>query len=291
MDAEQSVDTGEGAWGRARRSVGAGAPAPRWGMRYLPLAVGLTIALGALNSGSAGAAPKVDLKVAFSPDRLGVSTTIKTDIRVHATTGIVPTPMLGIRLDLPGGMGLATTELGLQTCSVRTLEVFGVTGCPRNSIMGFGQAFGDLLVGSEVVVEPGAITILMGEPVDEHTSLLFFVDGESPAQAQGIFPTVLLPGDGPESAAQLVTTVPLTPTWPEGGDISVVHVRTSFGPEGLAYTRRVHGRAVSFTPRGFVTPTSCPKGGFPFHGTFTFQDGSVVSSRAAVPCPRGGKRH
>jgi hypothetical protein len=280
---------GEGASGRAK-AMAVGVQAARCGRSYLPLVVGLAIALGALNSGSAWAAPIVELKVAFSPDRLGTSTTIKTDIHVRPTTGLIPPPMLSIDLALPAGMGLATTELGLNTCSEDVLEVIGVIGCPRDAVMGFGEATADAVFASEIIPEKGTITILMGKPVDEHTSLLFYVDGATPISSQGIFPTVLLPSESADSAAQLDTTVPLTPTVPGAEDLSVVDVRTSFGPEGLTYIRHVHGRTVAFTPKGFVTPTQCPKGGFPFRGTFTFLGGSVVSSRAAVPCPRGGKR-
>jgi hypothetical protein len=280
---------GEGALGRAKRSTG-GVRAARWGRRYLPLVVGLAIALGALNSGSAWAAPIVELKVGFKPDRLSTSTTIKTAFHIRTTTGAVPPPLLSVDLDLPAGMGLATTELGLSTCSTKALEIVGVVGCPPNAVMGFGEGVGDVAFGPEVIHQAAAITILMGEPLDEHTSLLFYVNAQTPVSAQLIFPTVLLPGVGPDSAGQLDTTVPLTPTLPGAEYVSVVNVRTSFGPEGLTYFRHVHGRVVPFTPRGFVTPSTCPQGGFPFRGTFTFQEGSVVSSRAAVPCPTVRKR-
>jgi hypothetical protein len=270
--------------------MGAGVKAARWGRRYLSLVVGFTIALGALNAGSAWGAPIVELKVRFKPDRLSTSTTIKTDFHIRTTTGGVPPPLLNVDLALPAGMGLATTELGLSTCSTKALEVLGVVGCSPNAVMGFGEGVGDVAFGPEIIHQAAPITILMGEPLDEHTSLLFYVNAQTPVSAQLIFPTVLLPGDGPDSAGQLDTTVPLTPTLPGAEYVSVVNVRTSFGPEGLTYIKHVRGRVVSFTPKGFVTPSTCPKGGFPFRGTFTFQDGSVVSSRAAVPCPRGGKR-
>jgi hypothetical protein len=232
----------------------------------------------------------VDLKVGFKPDQLSASTTIKTAFQIRTTTGGVPSPLLSVDIGLPPGMGLAMTDLGLSTCSTQALEVLGVAGCSPNAVMGFGEGVGDVAFGSVVVRQAAPITILMGEPLDEHTSLLFFVSPETPIQGQYIFPTVLLPSTTPDSAGQLETTVPLIPTVPEGNSVSVVSVKTSFGPEGLRYIRHVHGRVVPFTPKGFVIPSRCPKGGFPFRGTFTFQDGSVVSSRAAVPCPRGGKR-
>ena len=72
---------------------------------------------------------------------------------------------------------------------------------------------------------------------------------------------------------------------PGGPPVSIVSVQATIGPSGLVYTERVHGRTVSFHPRGVQVPTSCPRGGFPFTGTFTFVDGSSATAQSTVPCP------
>jgi hypothetical protein len=80
-------------------------------------------------------------------------------------------------------------------------------------------------------------------------------------------------------------TVPLVPSLPEAADVAVVRVRSTFGPEHLTYYKRVRGRVVPYKPRGVILPDRCPRGGFPFAATFTFQDGSHASAGTAVPCP------
>jgi hypothetical protein len=241
----------------------------------------------------AAGAERVKLRVSFSPDHLGASTTIDTDVRIASTTGRPPSPLMSIDLDLPPGLRFGQTELGLATCTVGVVESFGTTACAANSIMGYGHAVADVQFGPETVEEPGTITILMAPPIHEHTSMLFYVEGVSPISAQGVFPTVLLSGSSAHSSPQLDTTVPLTPTLPGAEDVSIVDVETSLGPRHLTYFRSLHGRREAFKPAGLV-PNTCPRGGFLFRGHFTFLDGSVVTSRATVPCPRptqsGGHR-
>jgi hypothetical protein len=232
----------------------------------------------------AAGAERVRLWVSFSPDHLGASTTIDTDVRIASTTGRLPSPLMSIALDLPPSLRFGQTELGLATCTVEVVESLGTTACAANSIMGYGHAVADVRFGPETVQEPGLITILMGPPIHEHTSMLFYVEGTSPISAHGVFPTVLLSGSSAHSSPQLDTTVPLTPTLPGAEDLSIVDVETSLGPRRLTYFRSVHGRQTAFKPAGLV-PNTCPHGGFLFRGHFTFLDGSVVTSRATVPCP------
>jgi hypothetical protein len=34
-----------------------------------------------------------------------------------------------------------------------------------------------------------------------------------------------------------------------------------------------------------ATPSSCPRGGFPFVADFTFMDGTTATAKSNVPCP------
>jgi hypothetical protein len=85
------------------------------------------------------------------------------------------------------------------------------------------------------------------------------------------------------------TEVPIIPSLPGAADVSVGHLSSSFGPEGLTYYRLLAGREVAFKPRGVTVPSSCPHGGYPFAGEFTFQDGTHLTAHSTAPCASPGK--
>jgi hypothetical protein len=228
----------------------------------------------------------VNLKMRFIPNRLGVSTTIDSEITITTPTGQVPSPMMNISLHLPRGIGLGGSELGLSTCSTATLELMGPDGCPANAMMGNGSALSEVPFGPELVRQGVAITIFLTHPVDGHTAMLFYANATTPVSAQIIFPAVLLPASNPRGSAYLNTLVPITPTVPRAPDVSVVKIRTILGPLHLTYYKRVHGRSVPFRPAGIALPAHCPAGGFQFAVTLNFLDGTAATAQAVVPCPR-----
>ena len=79
--------------------------------------------------------------------------------------------------------------------------------------------------------------------------------------------------------------VPAIPSVPDGPNVSIISVKATIGPQGLIYTKHVHGKLVHFRPTGIGVPEHCPHGGFPFSASFTFEDGSSTSTTATVPCP------
>jgi hypothetical protein len=115
--------------------------------------------------------------------------------------------------------------------------------------------------------------------------VLFYANGLYPVYAQLSFAGEVLPDRG-RYGSQLATNVPLVTSVPGGPDVSIVRVKTTIGPSHLTYYKHVHGRLVAFKPRGVSVPERCPRGGFPFAGDFTFQDGSHTSTKTVVPCPR-----
>lgn len=239
----------------------------------------------------AGASQTVTLHAAFSPDQLGKSTTILIHFEIGATVTLVPSPVTDIDLSLPPGMGLGTTELGITTCDPVTLLERGPKGCSRNSYLGFGSATAEVPFGPIIVSEPVGIGMFMGPAVHNHTAMLFYVNAKRPVSAQLVFPALLLQGAGSFESAHLNTIIPLTPTLPGGLDVSVVDIRTSFGPRGLTYYKRVRGRYVGYRPIGMAVPAKCPKGGFKFSAEFHFQDGSAATASARVACPRSVRYH
>ncbi len=244
------------------------------------------LALCACTPVAARAAPMVTLETSFNPDRAGVRTTIEFGFQVHSTNHRrAPSPVTDLDLHLPAGLGLVTSTLGLANCTPAALLEQGVAGCPPNARIGFGSAVVAVPAEPEPVLEEGSITALVGPPNSEHLEVLFYAEGHSPVSAQLVFPGQVLSDSAPFSG-RLNTAIPLIPTWPGGPDVAVTRMRSTIGPLGLTYYRRVDGKVVPFHPRGIAVPKRCPRGGFRFRADISFLDGARASATSTVPCPR-----
>jgi hypothetical protein len=228
----------------------------------------------------------VRLTAAFSPERLGAGTTIRFGLQVATPAGRAPSAVTDIELLLPPGLGIVTSDLGLETCVPSKLEHEGLAGCPPDSLMGRGSAAAEVPFGSAFVTERAPITLFSGPLQDGHPQLLFFADGEYPVLANIIFGALVLPAQAPFGGL-LNATLPLLPSVPEGPDVALVRLQTTIGAKGITYYERVNGKTISFHPRGILLPRSCPRGGFPFAAHLTFQDATHASAGAVVPCPQG----
>ncbi len=245
-----------------------------------------TLALCMWAPAAAHAGQTVTLETAFKPDRLEARTTIEFGFQIHGTIpGQAPSPVTDVDLRLPAGLGLATSTLGLANCAPAALLAQGPAGCPANARIGFGSALVAVSAEDETVLEGARLTTLVGEPNSEHLEVLFYAEGKAPVAGQLVFPGEVLDANGP-SSGRLNTTIPLIPTWPGGADIAVTRMRSTIGPLGLTYYRRVGRRVVPFHPRGIAVPGHCPRGGFAFGVEVTFLDGASASATSAVPCPR-----
>jgi len=231
------------------------------------------------------ASERVTLHASFSPDRPGVSTTIGFGFEIHDSNGLPPTPLRSVSLHLPPGIGYLTTTLGLATCEPAALIAHGLAGCSPNSRLGFGSAFVEVPFGSSRGYEIPEIQALMGPPHDGNIVVLFYANGREPVYAQIVFEGELITGS-PTLGGRLDAVVPLIPSVPDGPAVSIVRVHTTIGPSHLTYYEQVHGKTVSFHPRGVTVPVHCPRGGFRFSARFGFQDGSDTVARTSVPCPR-----
>jgi hypothetical protein len=244
------------------------------------------VAMGStLTPSAANGEQHVSLKANFAPDHLGKSTTIHLGFAVTSTTGGVPSPVTDVQLDLPAGMGLGTTNLGEDTCEPKKLFALGPNGCSPNSRMGLGNADVEIPVGRIRLRIHAFITVYMGVPHDQHTSLLIYAETRTPVVGDFLFPTELLPTTG-LYGAEIHTKTPLIPTWPDGPLAVIVHMETTLGPSHLTYFMNEHGRIVPYTPEGMSVPERCPRGGFPFRAKYHFYDGSTTSATTRVPCPR-----
>jgi hypothetical protein len=234
---------------------------------------------------AAGAAQEVKLHASLTPERLGAGTTIAFAFTVSTTTGHVPSPLTGVELLYPANLGLATSGLGLATCTAQTLEELGPEGCPSESQMGYGTGLVEVPFGPEILQETATTRVFMANLNEGHLGLVFYAVGETPVAAEIVFPGLVLPASDPYGG-DLSTTIPLVPTLPGAPDAAVVKLSTTIGPEHLTYYERVRGRYLPYHPRGIVLPRTCPRGGFKFAARFTFQDTTHAAARTAVPCPR-----
>ena len=245
----------------------------------------LACAVGASLAGTASAAQQVKLGVHLSPERLGQGTTIEFSIQISAQGKLVPSPLGELDFRYPAKVGLLQSGLGRANCTAAALESLGKGGCPANALMGFGSALLEIQVGREVVHEAGVLSIWMGPVANEQLQLLFYASAATPTSEQLVFGGTLEEA-GPPFGGSLNTRIPPIPWNPEAPPASIVRFTARIGPRNVTYYRRTGAREIPYKPEGLRLPHSCPPGGFPFAGTFTFMDGTTATARTSVPCPR-----
>jgi hypothetical protein len=231
-----------------------------------------------------GESEQASLHASFSPDKLGQSTTISFGFHLQTSSGAATPPLTSIVLHMPAGMNYTLTTLGLAICQPAVLQAQGVKGCSPNSRVGSGSALVEVPFGTGAGHEIPEIQAVVGPPNNGNMVVLFYANGQTPVFAQLVFQGEVLPDSG-VFGSQLATTVPLIPSVPNGPDVSIVSVNATIGPSGLTYYKHVHGKLEPFHPLGIGVPEHCPRGGFPFSATFSFQDGSTANTSTTVPCP------
>jgi hypothetical protein len=233
---------------------------------------------------TATAAQSVTLHATLTPEQLGHGTTIGFSFKIAAPANQVPPPLTSAEISYPVELAFALSELGLATCSTRTLEVFGVAGCPPNSLMGYGTALAEIPIGPSIASERAQVTIMRATNQAGHLALLIYVNAPSPVSGQIAFPGRILPATAPYGGL-LEMSIPLVTGLPEGPDVAVVQFRSTLGPLHLHYREHVHGHVIEYEPKGVPLPDKCPRGGFQFSARFAFQNGSHSKATTAVPCP------
>lgn len=236
------------------------------------------------DSKGATAAPAIKLQVALLPDRPGASTTIAFSFTISTAAGqSTPPPLSSVELLYPRNLGIATSELGLDTCTTTTLELQGPEGCPADSQIGHGSALVEISFGPQTVQEAGTITAYMSPPQDGHLGLTFYAEGSTPVVAELAFPGLVLPAPA-QYGGKIVLQIPPIPGVSEGPDASVTHLQATIGPLGLTYYEHRHGHTIPYHPKGIILPRQCPRDGFPFAATFSFADHTNTTTRVTVPC-------
>lgn len=237
---------------------------------------------------AASADQSVHLTAALTPERLGAGTTIHFGFTVLVPPGQVPVPISQIDLLYPEGLGIATSGLGIATCTTAVLEAQGPPGCPRDSVIGYGFALVEVPFGPQLLQETARTTTFMAPVSNGRLGLLFYASGESPVAAQLVFPGLVLPAVDP-FGGDLNALLPLVPTLPEAPDAALVKLTTTLGPSHITYFEFKKGQTIPYHPQGILLPSRCPSGGFRFAARFLFADDAHASAYATVACPAAGQ--
>ena len=264
-----------GAW--ARTSVGGAgrAAAPR-----------LSGATSSRRLAGAAAQSTAQLHAAFEPYRLGGRSTLQFEFAFSAPAGQMPPPLVEMQLRYPRGINFFLNNLGIFRCPAPVLEASGPSGCPRDSVMGYGVVRTGIVLGGTPVQESSPITILRAPERDGHLALLFYAEGRRPVVTNVMFSGLLLSAREP-FGGKVQIGVPLVETLPGAPYVSVLRLHATIGPEHLTYYRNVGGVSLAFRPQGILLPPSCPRsGGFPFAAIFVFSDSTRALASTAVVCPR-----
>lgn len=248
------------------------------------LAAALAFQIGPGAQESSAANQSARLSAQLTPEHLGRSTTIGVSFAIEDRVDRVPPPLQTVEIRYPANFGIALSGLGVESCTAQTLETLGPPGCPPNSLMGHGTAFGEIPFGPTIVHETAAVTIVRAEDQNGRIALLFDAQGISPVDANLVFGGIVLP-TRPPYGGDIRISVPLVPSLPEAPDVAVVALQATIGPVGLTYYERVHGTSVPYSPRGIVLPGRCPRAGFPFATAIAFVGGSRASAYTHVRCP------
>jgi len=247
------------------------------------------VALSCAAPSSASAQTKAKLYASFSPNQLGGRATLNFGFSFSAPPGEVPPPLTQVELRYPANLGIGLSGLGLATCRAKTLEEDGPSGCPANSVMGYGVVLTGIVLGTTPITENAPITVFRAPDDRSRIALLFYAAGTKPVATTIIFPGLLLPAPVP-FGGQVSIGVPLVPTLPGAPYISVIHLKATLGPRKVTYYEKVGGVTLAYKPQGILLPDRCHPGGFPFAADFGFSDGTHARARTAIRCPRAATR-
>lgn len=222
-------------------------------------------------------------KAGFSPDALGVPTNVFGSATIASTNTPVPSPITHINVFGPAGLTLNLQGTG--TCTAAILENVGPQGCPADSKAGFGGGLGAYEIAKEVVNENYTLDFFLGDNRPGHTVVLIYLNGSTPVSIQLVFTAPVIQEPKPYGLG-FSLNVPLIKVLPEASDASAVTAFFTAGAKNVAYYKKVHGKRKLFHVKGIITPKTCPRGGWPAGDEISFEDGSTVTNKIKIPCPK-----
>jgi hypothetical protein len=223
---------------------------------------------------SSEAATSATISPTLAPDRLGGEAALT--VAVNFTTGGfgVPAPLRQSVLWLPAGLSLNLPIL--RSCSAARLQALGARGCPRESKIGEGHARLEAYVGSLMIGEDASMSLFLGAPRNLTPTFELLGQGYTPIDERIVSTGTVIYTNAPYGE-ELMMPIPAIPTLALEPDASIVALSLTVGARTASHRRR--GSAI-------VVASSCPQGGFPFAGEFSYTDGSSSNATAAIPCPQ-----
>jgi len=233
-----------------------------------------------LFAAGAQAEESVTIKASYNPDKLNSPTNVSGSGSFTNNTGKVPNPLTHVGIYGPAGMKLDLT--GVAMCNQATLEKNGPqTGCPKQSIAGFGGGTGIFELAGSIIEEPFELSLFRGPEEGGKPSVLIYVMARSPVVVELVLKANVVTGSSPYGLG-LAFDVPLIPTLPGATDASVKDASLTLGATKVTYIKKHKKVHV----KGLITPKRCPKGGFPVETQFSFSDGVVSTAKSVIPCPK-----
>ena len=222
-------------------------------------------------------------KAGFSPDLLGVPTNVFGSATIGSTNLPVPSPITHINVMGPAGLTLNLEGTG--TCTAAILENTGPQACPADSKAGFGGGEGAYEIAHEIIHENFTVDFFLGNNKPGHVELLIYLNGATPVSIQLVFTAPVIQEPKPYGLG-FSLNVPLIKVLPEASDASAISAFFTAGAKNVAYFKKVHGKKKLFHVKGIITPKTCPHGGWPAASQISFEDGSTVTSKTTIPCPK-----
>lgn len=219
----------------------------------------------------------------FSPDALGVPTNVFGKATIGSTDTPLPAPIS--RVTVMGPAGLTLSLEGAGTCSQAVLENQGPSGCPTNSKAGFGGGMGAYEIAHEVIHEEYTLDFFLADKQPGHVELLIYLNGSTPVSIQLVFKAPVIQEPKPYGLGFTVEVPPIK-VLPEASNASAISAFFTAGAKNVAFYKKVHGKRKLFHVKGIVTPKTCPHGGWPAKSEISFEDGSTVTNKITIPCPK-----
>lgn len=248
---------------------------------------GLVVATLLLMAGAAHAGP-LRFEVGLgSGARLGHSTSLNVALRMASGYPLIEE----VRILLPPGVDLSTSELGMATCVRPAADLTDVltaiqpASCPHNALMASGSATAQLRFDPTLVYGGAAqLSLYAGEPVGDRPGLIVIANAFRPMRAQLTYRGYLyVPPNG--FGLGMVVKVDQIPRPPFGAPLALSSFRLVVGASTLRYEKTANGRPVRYRPRAVPLPASCPSKGFRFRAIVRLADGRRLSDDTHAPCP------
>lgn len=254
---------------------------------FLVMVAACALMLGAGAGVGAGAAQAEETvtvtEAGFSPDALGVPTNVFGKATIGSTDTPLPSPISHVTVMGPAGLTLNLEGTG--TCTVAILENEGPSHCPADSKAGFGGGMGAYEIAHEVVHEEYSLDFFLADNQPGHVELLIYLEGSTPVSIQLVFKAPVIQEPKPYGLGFSVEVPPIK-VLPEASNASALSAFFTAGAKNIAYYKTVHGKKKLLHVKGIVTPKTCPHGGWPAKSEISFEDGSTVTNKITIPCPK-----